>query len=278
MVKIGKNCSLEVVKFTDQGAYLDGGPYGEILLPNRYVSDKLNEGDDVEVFISLDSEDRIFASTQMPKVMVGQFAVLEVVDVNSVGAFLDWGLPKDLFVPFREQGKPMERGKRYLVYVYVDPKNGRIVGSSKVNKFLDQEPLKLEEGQEVDLLIAYATDLGFKAIINDVGTGVLYANEVFAPVKVGDKVKGFVKKVREDGKFDLSLEKQGYGKIQSVTDAIYDKLTENEGFLPLSDKSDPEDIKRILGVSKKTFKQAIGALYKENKIEIEQSGIRLVKK
>lgn len=276
MVRIGKKCTLEVVKFTEQGAYLDGGPYGEILLPRRYVATDLKEEDEVEVFVSFDSEDRILATTDFPKVMVDEFGLLEAIDVNSFGAFLDWGLPKDLFVPFAEQAEKMVKGQKYVVRVYVDPKSGRILASSKYNKFISKSDFENVVGDEVDLLIAASTDLGYKAIVNFNHLGVLFHNEVFKPVKIGDIVKGYVKNIRPDGKIDLSLEKQGYQRIDPVSDLIFDFLKNNEGILHLSDKSDPEQIKAQLGMSKKSFKQAIGALYKKKLIVIEPDCIKLI--
>jgi uncharacterized protein len=275
MVRIGKPSTLEIVKFVEAGAYLDGGPYGEILLPNRYITHGHKVGDDVEVFISFDSEDRIVATTDFPYAMVDEFAYMQVVDVTNVGAFLDWGLPKNLLVPFREQRMKMEMGKAYIVYVYVDKKTGRIAATAKYNKFLNIDEIDFQNGDEVDLLIAERTELGYKAIINGTHLGILYANEVFKPISTGDKLKGFVKKIREDGKIDLSLEKQGYDKVDPVTVNIIAKLNQNNGFLPITDSSDPDVIQKVLGISKKTFKKAIGALYKSRQITIEESGIRL---
>ncbi len=276
MVKIGKVCTLEVVKFTESGAYLDGGPYGEILLPNRYVPKTLKEEDEIDVFISFDSEDRILATTDCPTVMVGEFGYLKCVALTAFGAFLDWGLPKDLFVPFREQTMKMEAGKSYLVGVYVDQKTGRIAASAKYNRLLNKTEANYTVGQEVDLLIANQTDLGFNAIIEGQHLGVVYANEIFKPIHTGDKVKGYIKKLREDGKIDLALEVQGYEKVDPVSTEILDKLKANSGYLPFSDKTDPELIKAKLGISKKTFKKAIGALYKNKQILLEEEGIRLV--
>jgi uncharacterized protein len=276
MVRIGKPSTLEVVKFTDQGAYLDGGPYGEILLPNRYVPEGCREEDELEVFIFFDSEDRIVASTVFPTVMADEFGYLKVVAVTSFGAFLDWGLPKDLLVPFREQAVKMELGGNYLVRVYVDHKTGRIVASSKINKYLNKEEIDFAEGDEVDLIISNRTDLGYNAVINKKHLGILYFNEIFKPIKTGDEVKGFIKKIREDGKIDLCLEKQGYEKVDPVSSEILEKLKANNNFLPYSDKTDPDVIKAALGISKKTFKKAIGLLYKNKQITIEEEGIRLV--
>ena len=276
MVRIGKPSLLEVVKFTEQGAYLDGGPYGEILLPNRYVPENCKEEDEINVFISFDSEDRIVATTDFPVAMVGEFALMPVVDVTPVGAFLDWGLPKNLFVPFREMYSKFEEGRSYVVYVYVDEKSGRIAASAKLKKFLNKDFAEFKEDDEVDLLIAKRTDLGYNAIINGTHLGIIYSNEVFKPIHIGDKVKGFVKKIREDGKVDLSLEKIGYHKVDPVANEILEKLKANAGYLQLNDKSDPELIKSELGISKKTFKKAIGALYKNKLITIEDDGIKLV--
>jgi predicted RNA-binding protein (virulence factor B family) len=275
MVKIGKISTLEVVKFTDQGAYLDGGPYGEILLPNRYVPNGCKEEDELEVFIFFDSEDRIVASTDFPKVMADEFGYLKVVSVTPFGAFLDWGLPKDLLAPFREQAEKMEPDKSYLVRVYVDHTTGRIVASSKINKYLDKEEIDFFEGNEVDLIISNKTDLGYNAIINGKHLGILYFNEIFKPIKTGDKIKGFIKKIREDKKIDLSLEKQGYDKVDPVSAEILEKLKASNNYLPYSDKTDPDVIKESLGISKKTFKKAIGLLYKNKLIAIEEEGIRL---
>ena len=276
MVKIGKKCTLEVLRLTDPGAYLDGGPYGDILLPNRYVPKNCKVEDDIEVFISFDSEDRIVATTDFPIVMVDELGCLEVVDVNQFGAFLNWGLPKDLFVPFREQLIKMEKGKKYVVWVYVDKKTGRIAATSKIKRYLNNEEVNFGVGDEVNLLIAYPTELGYNAIINETHLGILFHNEIFKPIAVGDRLKGYVKNIREDGKIDLSLEKQGYKKVDPVLETILEKLKANGGILPLSDKSDPELIKKELGISKKTFKQAIGALYKSKQIVIEEREIRLI--
>lgn len=276
MVRIGRNCTLDVVRFTDNGAYLDGGPYGEILLPKRYVPENCKEEDEIDVFISLDSEDRLVATTDYPVAMVGEFAYLPVVDVTDFGAFLDWGMAKNLLVPFREQTVKMQVGQSYVVFIYVDEKTGRIVASAKFNKYLNKIELDVAVGDEVDLLIARQTELGLQAIINGEHSGIIYANELFKPVKIGDKVKGYIKKIREDGKIDLSLEKQGYVKIDPVSTEILEKLKTANGFIALSDKSDPDLIKAQLGISKKTFKKAIGALYKAKQILIQEDGIKLI--
>ncbi|KOH43929.1 CvfB family protein [Sunxiuqinia dokdonensis] len=276
MAAIGLINELEVVKEVDFGIYLDGGPHGEILMPKRYVPEGCKPGDTLEVFIYLDSEDRLLATNEKPKAMVGDFALLTVVSVTPVGAFLDWGLPKDLLVPFREQQQRMEAGKSYLVYVYLDDESQRIVATSKLDKCVDNIPVDYEVGEEVDLIIAGQTDLGFKAIIDNSHWGMIYKNEVFQPLATGQRLKGFIKNIREDEKIDLSLEKEGYEKIDDISQSILNKLAANSGFLSLTDKSSPELIKSNLHISKKNFKKAIGSLYKQRLISIEENGIRML--
>ena len=276
MTEIGKINHLEVVKEVDFGIYLDGGDLGEILMPKRYVPEGTMPGDMIETFIYLDSEDRLVATTEKPLAMVEEFALLEVVSVTPVGAFLNWGLPKDLFVPFREQRQPMEEGKKYLVYVYVDTNTKRIAASSKIEQYLDNIPVDYDLDEEVDLIIVNETDLGYNAIIDNSHFGILYKNEVFQPLNPGDRVQGYIKKIRTDGKIDLRLEKIGYEKISSFVDRIITELQKNKGFLPLTDKSSPEEIYQTFRISKKNFKAAIGALYKKRFIALEDNGIRLL--
>jgi len=276
MVEIGKLNTLRVIKEVDFGLYLDGGEHGEILIPKRYVPENCKPEDNIEVFIYLDSEDRIIATTEKPYIKVGEFAMLKVVAVNQMGAFLDWGLPKDLLVPFREQKQKMEEGKWYVVTAYLDYDSKRLVASAKIDKFLDNLPPEYEAGEEVDLLISGESDLGFNAIINSKHLGVLYKNEVFQPLKKGDRIKGFIKKVREDEKIDLILQKPGYQKVDDISLRIVDVLKEHGGFIAITDKSDPDTIYNLFGVSKKTFKKAIGALFKLRIISIEEKGIRLL--
>lgn len=276
MAAIGVLNELEVVKTVDFGVYLDGGPHGEILMPKRYVPENCQVGDKLEVFIYLDSEDRLVATSDKPLVMAGEFALLRVVSVTKIGAFLDWGLPKDLLVPFREQQLPMEEGRSYLVFVYVDDETNRIVGSSKLDKFVDNLPVDYEAGEEVDLLIAGKTDLGYKAIIDNSHWGLLFKNEVFQPLKTGDRLKGYIKQVRPDEKIDLVLQKPGYEKIDSIAQGVLDKLKASGNYLPVNDKTDPDEISRIFGISKKNFKKAIGALYKQRLVAIDEDGIRAV--
>lgn len=276
MAAIGLMNELEIVKTVDFGIYLDGGPHGEILMPKRYVPEDSKPGDILNVFIYLDSEDRLIATSETPKAMVGQFALLKVISVNSVGAFLDWGLPKDLLVPFREQQQRMEAGHSYLVYVYLDDESQRIVATSKLDKCVNNIPIDYELGEEVDLLIAGQTDLGYKAIIDNSHWGMIFKNEVFQNLKTGDQLKGFIKNIREDEKIDLSLQKEGYEKIEDLSKNILNRLAANNGFLALTDKSSPEQIKHTFQISKKNFKKAIGALYKQRLINIEDDGIRLL--
>lgn len=276
MAQIGKLNHLEVLKELDFGIYLDGGDLGEILMPKRYVPEGTMLGDFIEAFIYLDSEDRLIATTEKPLASVEEFALLEVVSVTPVGAFLNWGLPKDLFVPFREQRKPMEVGKKYLVYVYLDTDTKRIAASSKIENYLDNIPVDYDENEEVDLIIVNETDLGYNAIIDYSHLGVLYKNEVFQELNPGDRVQGFIKKIRTDGKIDLRLDKIGYEKIISFVDRIIIELQKNKGFLPLTDKSSPEEIYKTFKISKKNFKAAIGALYKKRFIALEEDGIRLL--
>ena len=277
MIKIGRSYELDVVKAVDFGFYLDAEDLGEVLLPIKHAPKGLAEGDYLEVFLYLDSEDRPVATTQKPKVRGGEFAYLKVVENTRVGAFLDWGLDKDLLVPFSEQHKPMEVGHSYLVHVYINEADGRIVASSKIDKFLDDEkPHNFKPQQAVDLIIANSTDLGYKAIINHSHWGVLYKNEVHQRLSFGQSIKGFIKHVRPDGKIDLSLEG---GKVtrDKYSETILNYLKKKNGFAPVHDKSDPKLISDLFGMSKGAFKKAIGGLYKQRIISIEKDGIRLLK-
>jgi predicted RNA-binding protein (virulence factor B family) len=276
MIDIGKFNNLTIVKELDFGIYLDGGDQGEILMPRRYVPENCKPGETINAFIYFDSEDRIIATTEEPYATVGEFAMLKVISVNAVGAFLDWGLSKDLLVPFREQKVSMEEGKSYIVYIYVDYESKRIAASAKLDKHLDLLPPDYSVGQEVDILITNITDIGYKAIINNLHWGILYKNEVFKTLNKGQKTKAYIKKVREDEKIDLSLLKTGYDKVIDIKDLILNKLKNQGGFIAITDKSPAEEIYTLFGVSKKTYKQAIGALYKLRKIELEQNGIKLI--
>ncbi|NCB07013.1 MAG: GntR family transcriptional regulator [Bacteroidia bacterium] len=276
MAEIGKLNILKVVRETDNGVYLDGENLGEILMPRKFITDEVRETLDAEVFIYTDSEDRLVATTETPLAKVGEFAFLKVVATSRFGAFLDWGLPKDLLVPFREQKAKMADGGTYLVYVYLDLQTNRIAASAKIDKFLDNTPPNYEPGDEVDLLIAEETELGFKAIVNSEHWGMLYKNQVFQPLFIGQKTKGYVGKVRDDDKIDLLPEKPGYEKVDAISQKILDELKLNRGFMAVSDTTSPEMINALFGISKKNFKKAIGSLYKKRLIIFDLDGIRLV--
>jgi len=275
-IKIGDINDLTVVKAVDFGLYLDGGEeWGEILLPRRYVPREYKIGEKLSVFIYTDSEDRIIATTETPKVKVGEFACLKVVFITPIGAFLDWGLSKDLLMPLGEMKRKVLIGETCIVAVYLDTETNRVAASARLSQFMDQTPAKYELGEEVSLLICNETELGYRAIINNAHWGVIFENDVFEPVKVGSSKKGYIKRVREDGKIDLILHKPGYEKVGDFTDVIMEKLKKAGGFLGLTDKTEPEVIYDTFGVSKKTFKKAVGALYKKRLIIIEDEGLRL---
>lgn len=275
MAVIGKINHLKVVKELNFGVYLDGEEHGEILLPARYVPANTKVGDEMDVFVYFDSEDRIIATTEKPYAMVDDFALLKVISVNSIGAFLDWGLSKDLLVPFREQKQTMKEGKRYMVKIYVDKASKRIAASAKIDAFLDNLPPNYTEDQEVDLIVCDETELGYKAIINNLHWGMLYKSEVFQPLEKGQRIKGYIKKVREDEKIDLSITKLGYGKVDAISDKILKYLENNRGYMAVTDKSSPELIYSLFGISKKAYKMAIGGLYKKGSILLENEGVRL---
>ena len=276
MIKVGRQHKLKVMRFAEQGLYLVDDENDEVLLPNKYITDNMPVYAEVDVFIYKDSEDRLVATTETPRIKLNDFALLKVNDVASFGAFLDWGLQKDLLVPNNQQSQDMQVGKSYLVYMYVDDETDRLVASSKINQFLNNDELTLNEGDEVELMIANQSSLGINTIINGQYKGLLYHNEVFTDIKPGDLLKGYIKKIREDNKIDVSLQKQGYGNIEPNAAFILEKLKENDGFLSLNDKSDPELIKAQLSMSKKTFKKAIGTLYKQKLIKFEDGGVRFV--
>jgi uncharacterized protein len=276
MPSIGKYNKLKVLKELDFGLYLDGSELREILLPRHYVPEGCKIDDELEVFLYFDSEDRIIATTEKPFATVDEFALLRVKSVDQFGAFLDWGLMKDLLVPFREQKVNMIEGRSYMVYVYYDETSNRIAASAKLEKFLDRLIPNYEIGQQVDLIIWQATELGYKAIINQAHQGILYSNEVFQKLNVGQKIKGYIKKIRDDEKIDLSLFPSGYKKIGEHADKIIDYLRQQGGFVNITDKTAPETIYSLFGISKKMFKNAIGNLYKQEIIVLEKEGIRLI--
>lgn len=276
MVEVGKVNLLEVSRMSDFGLLFDGLELGEILMPKRFVKSSWVPGDKVEVFVYLDSEDRLTATTLRPKGQVGEFVLLRCKDAGTIGAFMDWGLPKDLFVPFREQRIKMRSGESYLIYIYYDQASGRIVGSSKLDKYLKESKRFYKNGEEVDLIAWQKSDLGYKFIINNERWGMVFHNEIFQALERGQKLKGFIKYVRSDGRIDLALQKPGYEKVTSLTDVILKHLKDNGGFMPITAKTPPERINALFGVSKKTYKNAIGALYKKRLITIEEDGVRLV--
>ncbi|MGX5220134.1 MULTISPECIES: CvfB family protein [Pseudomonas] len=280
MALIGRMNSLQVVKHTDFGLYLDGGADGEILLPKRYIpSDTPSEVEDwLNVFVYLDSEDKLIATTEKPKVQVGEFASLKVIDINHVGLFLDWGLPKDLLLPHSEEKRPLQVGDYCVVHVFLDKRSKRITATARLDRYLDNLPATYKTGQEVDLLIADATDMGFKAIINGKHWGLLHKNELFKFVRSGMRDKGFIKEMRSDGKISLSLQPIGQEAVGSLSEQVLSKLRDNDGVLPLSDKSSPEAISALFRVSKGNFKKAIGGLYKQGLITIHDDRIELIAK
>jgi uncharacterized protein len=274
MIEIGKINTLKVVSRIGSEIYLASPTSAKVLLVDK--KPPLCQVDEVlDVFAYVDTEGHLAATTTIPKAMVDDIAWLKVVSLNYVGAFLDWGLPKDLLVPFGEQHHELEVGKFYLVKLFLDNQN-RLLATTKIEKFIAEEGFYFKAGQKVSLLIADKTDLGIKAIVNNTHWGMLYENELFQPVQKGQKIDGFIRQIREDNKIDLTLHQPGYGKVDELTDKILTQLKDNQGFLPLSDKSPPEAIYNAFGVSKKVFKQAIGALYKQKLVVIEKGGIRLV--
>ena len=276
MIALGKYNNLEILRDTTVGLFLGDDEGNDVLLPNKYVPEEFEIGDYLDVFCYLDHEERIVATTLVPFVTVDQFQLLQVAEVNEYGAFMDWGLEKHLLVPFREQRNKMQEGQWYVVYCYLDEKTDRLVASNKLDKFLSNENLTVQALDEVDLIVTRLTDLGWEVIINHKHKGLVYSNEIFKKVAVGDKLKGYIKNIRPDNKIDVSLQPIGYQSLEPAANLIYEKLVANGGVLNLHDKSDPEDIKRIMQMSKKTFKKGIGALYKERKIEIKPDSIKLL--
>jgi len=283
MINIGKYNTLTILRDTKVGLFLgnpEQDPEGihDILLPNKYVPNEFEIGEELIVFVYLDHEERPVATTLEPYILLNEFALLRVNYVNQVGAFMDWGMEKDILVPYKEQARPMEKGKRYLVYLYMDEKTNRLVASSKTNQFLKNDNLTIENGEEVDLIVSHITDLGINVIINEKHKGLLYKDEVYDDaIRTGDRLRGFIKNIRPDNKIDVSLQIQGYLNIEPNAEIILSELRASRGFLRLNDNSHPEDIKTVLKMSKKTFKKAIGSLYKDKLIEIKEDGIYLVK-
>lgn len=276
-IRLGDYNRMTVVKTIDFGVYLDGGEEGEVLLPARYVPDGCKEGDELEVFVYLDNEERLVATTQTPLAKVGDFACLEVSWVNEYGAFLNWGLMKDLFCPFREQKMKMEKGKRYIVHVHIDHESHRIVASAKVERYFDPSFPPYRYGDEVSLLVWQKTDLGFKVIVDNRYAGLVYSNQIFREIRTGDRMKGYIEAVREDGKIDVMLQPTGWRMTKETADVLLDYLETHQGVCRLTDKSPAEDIYQAFQVSKKSYKKAVGDLYKRRLITIEEDCIRLNK-
>lgn len=274
MLQIGQYNTLQVLRNTKVGLFL-GDEENDVLLPNKYVPKEFFIGDEMTVFIYLDHEERPVATTLKPYVKLNEFAHLKVNHVNKFGAFLDWGLEKDLFVPFKEQATKMEVDKRYLIYMYLDDQTNRLVGTSKVNKYFSEEIPEFEPNEEVSVMISHFTDLGVNVIIENKYKGLVFADEVFKDLKLGTKTKAYIKQVRPDGKIDLTFKKIGVEAIDDDAQLILNELKANNGYLGLHDKSHPEEIKSVLQMSKKAFKKAVGNLYRQRLIDIRENGIAL---
>ncbi|MFB9056481.1 S1 RNA-binding domain-containing protein [Mariniflexile ostreae] len=276
MIHLGKFNTLEILREAEQGVYLVDTEGNEVLLPNRYVPETFKIYDKVEVFVYLDNEERPVATTDRPYITLNDFALLRCNQVTDYGAFLDWGLVKELFCPFKEQAFPMKPGGWYFVYCYLDDKTNRLVASSKTNGFLDNKELTVSEFDEVDLIVSHPSDIGMNVIVNKTHAGLIYKDNIFGDLSVGDRLKGVVKKIRPGNKLDIALGQIGYRNIEPNAERIMQELQDHDGYLNLTDKSDPEAIKNALQMSKKNFKKAIGTLYKQRLIDIKPDGIYLV--
>lgn len=274
MAQIGNYNTLKVIKKVDFGIYLDGGEDGEILLPKRFVPKGVREGDELRVFLYHDSENRIIATTQQPKGILGDIVMLEAVSATNQGAFMDWGLMKDLFVPLSQQDARMRPGGHYLVKIYKDEQTGRIAATSRISRFIDNDILTVKEHDPVQLLVWRRSDLGYVVIINNIHEGLIHYNEVFKDLEPGDRLEGFINRIKDENKIDVVPGQKGYEKVESESDKVWRLLQENDGYLPYNDKSDPEEIYHFFEMSKKTFKMATGALFKQRKIIFTQTGIK----
>jgi len=278
MIEQGKYIELKIEKRATMGLYLADDSGEEVLIPKKYCTEEMKPGGQIEVFIYKDSEGKKVATTLQPKIFIHEFALLKVTAVTGVGAFLDWGLEKELMVPFREQKQKMEQDRWYIVYLDLDTKTDRLYASNRVERFLQNDQISVKEGDEVSLVILHKTDLGYSVIINHTHKGLIFDNEIFQEINVGDKLSGYVKHIRDDQKIDISLQPIGFRKFNdSNSELIYKKLEENNGFLDITDKSSPDEIYSLFGISKKAFKKSLGALYKQRKILIEPEGIKLLK-
>ena len=276
MIKLGEYNTLTILRETDPGLYLGDEEENVVLLPHKYKPEDYAIGDQLKVFVYLDNEERPIATTLAPFLELNTFGYLHCSAVTEYGAFMDWGLEKQLFVPFKEQARPMKQGSWYIVYLYLDEKTNRLVGSSKTNRFLQNKELTVKPYEEVDLLVTHITEKGANAIVNGVHNGLIYTEDIFEDIRSGDRIKAYVKKIREDNKIDLVLQVPGYRSIEPNANYIRKELEAAGGFLPLNDKSDPETIKNQLGMSKKSFKKAVGTLYKDKQIVIDEEGITLL--
>lgn len=276
MIRLGEYNTLEILRETDPGLYLGDTQENVVLLPHRYKPENFNIGDMLEVFVYLDYEERPVATTLTPHVLLNDFGYLHCSDVNEFGAFMDWGVQKQLFVPFKEQARPMKVGNWYIVYLSMDEQTNRLVGSSKTNKYLNNDTVTLEKFDEIAIMVTHITDLGANVIVNGKHKGLIFINDIFEDIRTGDTMKAFVKSVREDNKIDVVLQSPGYRSIEPNANFILEELKAAGGFMPLHDKSDPQAIKNELGMSKKSFKKAIGTLYKDKQIAIKPDGIELV--
>lgn len=276
MIKLGEYNQLDIIRETDHGIYLGDGEGNEVLLPNKYVPESYKIWDTLEVFVYLDHEERPVATTLRPFVTLNNFAYLRCADTNTTGAFMDWGLEKQLFVPFREQARPMKKGSWYIIYLYLDEKTGRLAGSSKTRQFLSNENHTLKKFDKVQVLVTHISDKGANVIINNKHEGLIHIETIFEDIRSGDRMDAYIKKVRPDGKIDVVIQPEGYKSIEPNAEYIYNELKAAGGFLPFHDKTDSEEIKNQLGISKKLFKKAIGTLFKDKKIVIKEDGIELL--
>ena len=276
MIQIGRYNTLTIARDTQVGLFLTDGK-DDVLLPNKYVPKIFEIGEELIVFVYLDHEERPVATTLEPYILLNEFALLRVNYVNQIGAFMDWGMEKDILVPFKEQARPMEKGKRYLVYLYIDEKTNRLVASSKTNQFLNNDEISVQPHEEIDLIVSHITEIGINVIINEKHKGLVYKDEVYDEnIRTGDRLKGYIKTIRPDNKIDVSLQKLGFENIEPNAQYILEELKASRGFLRLNDDSHPEDIKTVLKMSKKTFKKAIGSLYRDKLIAIKEDGIHLL--
>ncbi len=276
MLKLGQINTLTALRQTDKGTYLVDDESNEVFLPNKYVTEIIKIKDTIDVFLYKDSENEMLATTRLPKVKLNEYAALKAIAVSRHGAFFDWGLEKDLLVPYRQQAEPIEEGYYYVVFLYLDEESQRLVGSTKINNTLKKLSVDLKIGDEVDLLAYQETEMGISVIVNNTYQGMLFQNEIFDDIKIGDKLTGYVKKIRTDNKLDISLNRFGYRGVDANIKKLQKALTDNNGFLNLNDKSSPKDIADQLGMSKKVFKKAVGALYKQKRLEINEKGIKLI--